>query len=383
MAKKAIINALLFDGEGEWTKDSTIIFDNGKITEVGVGLEPPKSAEVIDAKGAYVTPGLTDCHTHLGNFGEGEGAITADGNEMTEACTPHVRALDSVNTNDMGFPESRLGGVTSCCVLPGSGNVIGGLGVAIKTVGNVVDDMVIKHPVGLKIAFGENPKVVHGEKRSPQTRMGVASVLREELVKCQIYMKKMGNEEEDKRPDRSLRMEAIIGVFEGKYPLRAHMHRSDDIATAVRVANEFGLEMVSDHCTGGHNVAEHLAKNEIQCVCGPHGVGRFKQELRESTHSTAGIMEKAGCLVAITTDHPVMPLHTLRVEAGLAHREGLSEIGALKGITSAPAKVALIDDRVGYVKKGYDADIVIWSGHPLEITTKPTGVWIDGELVTE
>jgi imidazolonepropionase-like amidohydrolase len=383
MSTVAIANARLFDGENNWINNGVVVFKDAQIIAAGAGVKIPDGAKIIDVKGAHVTPGLVDAHTHLGNFGEGEGHDCADGNEMTEACTPHARALDSINPLDMGFPEARLAGITSCCVLPGSGNVIGGLGVAVKTAGNIIDDMVIRHPIGLKIAFGENPKVVHGDKRSPQTRMGVASVLREELVKTQIYMKKMTLAEEDKRPDRSLRMEAIAGVFEGKYPLRAHMHRSDDIATAVRIADEFGLKMVSDHCTGGHHVARHLAKRKIACVCGPHAVGRFKQELRESSPVTASVMEKAGCLVAITTDHPVVLLCTLRAEAAMAHREGLSELGTLKAITGNPASIGGVGDRVGFLKPGYDADIVVWSGHPLQVASKPIFVFINGKEIKE
>jgi imidazolonepropionase-like amidohydrolase len=378
----AITNVRLWTGDGEFVKNGIIIFADGKIEDAGPGLEPPESAKIINGRGKYVTPGFIDAHNHVGNYGEATGTIGFDANEATEAVTPHVRAIDGVDPFDKGFEDARAGGVTTVCVLPGSANVIGGLGVVLKTVGTVVDDMIVREPCGLKVAFGENPKVTHGEKRSPKTRMGVASVFREAFAKALDYDKKMGGES-DKRPDRDIRMEAMLGCVKGEYPLRAHAHRADDIATSVRLAKEFGVAIVSDHCTSGYLIADYLSENCIPCVVGPNVVGRFKQELKDKNYELPGILEKADCKVALATDHPFMPIDTLRVVAALARRDGMSEAGALRGMTSTAADILGVSDKVGHLKRGYDADIVLWAGHPLASDSQVYCTFINGEKVYE
>ncbi|UCE28451.1 MAG: amidohydrolase [Candidatus Coatesbacteria bacterium] len=378
----AITNVRLWTDEGEFAKNGTVIFAGGKIKDAGVGIEPPEGAEIVNGRGKYATPGLIDAHSHVGNFGEGTGIIGFDANEATEAVTPHARAIDGVDPFDKGFEDARAGGVTTVCVLPGSANVIGGLGAVVKTAGTVVDDMVVAEPCGLKVAFGENPKVTHGEKRSPKTRMGVASVFREAFSKALDYDEKMKREPE-KRPDRDIRMESILGCVRGEYPLRAHAHRADDIATSVRLAKEFGVAIVSDHCTSGYLIADYLAENNVPCVVGPNVVGRFKQELKDKNYELPGILEKTGCTVALATDHPFMPIDTLRVVAALARRDGMSETGAIAGMTSTAASILGLSERVGRLAPGYDADIVLWTGHPLASVSQVYMTIIDGETVYE
>lgn len=378
----AITNVRLWTDAGEFAKNGTIIFSDGKIEDAGVGIEPPESAEIINGRGKYATPGLIDAHSHVGNFGEGTGTIGFDANEATEAVTPHARAIDGVDPFDKGFEDARTGGVTTVCVLPGSANVIGGLGAVVKATGTVVDDMLVREPCGLKVAFGENPKVTHGEKRSPKTRMGVASVFREAFTNALDYDEKMKREPE-KRPDRDIRMEAILGCVEGEYPLRAHAHRADDIATSVRLAKEFGVAIVSDHCTSGHLIADYLAENDVPCVVGPNVVGRFKQELKDKNYELPGILEKTGCKVALATDHPFMPIDTLPVVAALARRDGMSEAGAIAGMTSTAADILGIGERVGRLGRGYDADIVLWTGHPLASDSQVYKTIINGKTVYE
>lgn len=384
MAKEitAFTNVRLLTDEGDFVKHGTIVFARGKITEAGVGLEPPENATVINGRGKYATPGLIDAHCHVGNFGEGTGTIGFDANEATEAVTPHARAMDGVDPFDKGFEDARAGGVTTVCILPGSANVIGGLGVVLKTVGTVVDDMIVREPCGLKVAFGENPKVTHGEKRSPKTRMGVASVFREAFTKALDYDEKM-KRGADKKPDRDIRMEAILGCIKSEYPLRAHAHRADDITTSVRLANEFNVAIVSDHCTSGHLIADYLAEHDVPCVAGPNIVARFKQELKDKSYELPGILEKAGCKVALATDHPFMPIDTLHLVAALARRDGMSAAGALAGITSTAADILGIGDRVGRLKRGFDADIVLWVGFPLASDSQVYKTYIGGELVYE
>ena len=368
--------------------NGTIIIENGKITKVGKRVKIPEDAEVIDASGKVVMPGLVEAHCHIGIIEEKIGWAGSDGNEMTDPATPHVRALDAIKANaDEGGLEAALkAGITTVQILPGSANVIGGTGVVIKTAPKVViDDMVIKNPSGMKIAFGENPRRVYGEvqKKMPSTRMGVAGVLREWLQNTKNYMEKKEKYKDDpeKIPEFDIRLEALIPVLKKEIPLRAHAHRADDVATAVRIAEEFDVKISWEHATEGHRIAEWIAKKGISAVWGPSLMARPKWEMRELSFDTPRIMHEAGVEFAIQTDSLGMSIAFLPLCAGLAVRNGLPYEVALSAITLTAAKILGVDDRVGSIEAGKDADIRILDGDPLELMTKVETVLIEGKVV--
>ncbi len=368
--------------------NGTILIENGKITKVGKRVKIPEDAEVIDASGKVVMPGLVEAHCHIGIIEEKIGWAGSDGNEMTDPATPHVRALDAIKANaDEGGLEAALkAGITTAQILPGSANVIGGTGVVIKTAPKVViDDMVIKNPSGMKIAFGENPRRVYGEgqKKMPSTRMGVAGVLREWLQNTKNYMEKKERYKDDpeKIPEVDIRLEALIPVLKKEIPLRAHAHRADDVATAVRIAEEFDVKISWEHATEGHRIAEWIAKKGISAVWGPSLMARPKWEMRELSFDTPRIMHEAGVEFAIQTDSLGSSIAFLPLCAGLAVRNGLPYEVALSAITLTAAKILGVDDRVGSIEAGKDADIRILDGDPLELMTKVETVLIEGKIV--
>ncbi len=368
--------------------EGTILIEDGKIKSVGKSVKVPEGAEVIDAKGKVVMPGLVEAHCHIGIWEEKIGWAGSDGNEATDPATPHMRALDGIKANaDEGGLEAALkAGITTVQILPGSANVIGGTGVVVKTAPKVViDEMVVREPSGMKIAFGENPRRVYGQglKRMPSTRMGVAGVLREWLQKAKGYMEKRERLKDDpeKRPEVDLKLEALVPVIKGEIPLRAHAHRADDIATAVRIAEEFGVEISWEHATEGHRIAEWIAEKGVPAVWGPSLGSRGKWEMRELGFDTPRILHEAGVKLAIQTDATGSNIRHLPIAAGMAVKHGLPYEEALRAITINPAEILGVADRVGSIEKGKDADLRILDGDPLELRTKVEMVLIDGEIV--
>lgn len=361
-----------------------ILIKGKKILDIGENLEVPKDAEVIDAKGMWVMPGIVDAHCHIGMWEDGIGFEGSDGNEATDPVTPELRAIDGINPEDHCFREARENGITTVVTGPGSANVIGGQFTALKTYGRRVDDMVIKEPLALKVAFGENPKWVYdGQKKAPSTRMATAAILRENLIKAQNYKRKLeqGEKDPDKMPDRDLKMEILVKVLNREIPLKAHAHRADDILTALRIAREFNVDITLDHCTEGHRISDFLLEGEAKVIVGPLFSERSKVELKNMTFKAPGILSKAGVKVAMMTDHPVIPIQYLPVCAAIAVKEGMEEMEALKSITINAAEITGIADRVGSLEPGKDADIVIFDGHPLEFRTRAIWVFIDGYAV--
>lgn len=360
---------------------SILLGDDGKILAVGQDLECPAGCQTIDAQGRLVTPGCVDAHCHIGLDNEAMGWEGHDYNEIVDPITPHMRAIDSINPQDEAFGNALRGGVTAACTGPGSANVIGGTFVAIKLWGNRVDDMIIKDPIAMKCAFGENPKRCYGQgmKKTPMTRMAVAALLRETLFKARRYMEDKAS---GKNPAFDMKMEAMIPVLEKKIPLKAHAHRADDILTAIRVAKEFDVDITLDHCTDGSLIAQELAKEGKPCFVGPSLGGKSKIELAHKSFSTPADLVKAGLNVSIITDAPVIPLQYLPLCAGLAVRGGLDMQEAWKAITIHPARATGIGDRVGSLEPGKDADVVVWTEDPL--TTIGGEAWItvvNGKIV--
>lgn len=380
---KALINARIETISHGTIEDGVILVDAGKIIAVGSDVTIPPDAEIIDTEGCYVTPGLIDAHTHIGAFEQGIPESFTDGNEMTDPVTPQLRILDSFTPQDTAFEDALSGGVTCVQTLPGSANVIGGQGAIIKTVGKIADEMVILHPSSMKAALGENPIGVYKEKKIlPTTRMGNAACMREALVKVQNYMSKAEESaEKGTFHARDLKWESLVPVLKGKLPLSIHAHRADDIATAIRICEEFGLKYSIEHCTEGHLIPEYLGNRQVKAAVGPTLSSKSKLELKNKSWETMKTLIDAGCHVCMITDHPVIPIEHLVVCAALAFKAGLSREDALKCITLNGAEHLGIQDRVGSIEKDKDADLVIWDGDPLDIRTNVNMTLINGEVV--
>ncbi len=371
--------------------DGVVLVEEGKIKAVGKDVGIPEGAKVIDAKGKIVTPGLIDAHSHLSVFGEPSVWANADGNEVTDPVTAQLRGIDALNPEDLAIPDVVTGGVTTVYTGPGSANLIGGTGFAMKLRGKTVDEMVIPGTEGMKMALGENPKRVYGEmqKRAPRTRMANASVLREALVKAQNYLEKIEKAKKKEEagetanyPDRDLKLEALGRVLRREIKARIHAHRADDIMTAIRIAEEFNLDYVIEHCTEGYKIADVLAAKKVRATVGPLLMSRSKMELFDVSLENPGILAKAGVTVAIQCD-TTKNTRWLATHAGIAVREGMPMDLAAKAITIIPAQILGIDNRVGSLEAGKDADIVIWSGHPFQTLSVAEKVFIEGDLVYE
>jgi imidazolonepropionase-like amidohydrolase len=379
----AIVGGYVVPIEGPPLSNGTVLIRDGVITAVGVELEVGEDVEVVDATGKWVLPGFVDAHAHLGVWEEGEGWAGADVNEMTDPNGARLRALDAINPADVGFSDALAGGVTSCVVKPGSGNPIGGQTVAIKTWGRMVDEMVIKSPVSVKSALGENPKRVYGDKgKLPSTRLGVAAVIRDELTKAQDYQARRNAALAKNEPfERDPSAEVLVRVLQGELPWCQHTHRADDIATAIRLADEFGYRLVINHATEAYLLADVIAERGIPCIVGPLFHTRSKVEVRNRSLATAGKLADAGVMVALTTDHPVVAIDFLVHQATFAVREGMSREDALRSITINPASILGFADRVGSLTEGKDGDVVIWSGDPLDVLQRAERVFISGHEV--
>ena len=379
-----IRNARLFTMEGDGCIDGgDVLMDGGKVVATGTNLSAP-GAKVIDAHGAYATPGFVDPHTHIGLWADGERDDTGDGNEETDPVTPHLRALDAVNPVDPCFAEACRAGVTSVAAGPGSANVLGGQFLAMKTHGKSLKTMLIKEPLAMKAAFGENPKHVYGSNgKRPGTRMGTAAVLREAFYEAREYMEKRAGKDADKRPAFNLKNEALAMVLRRELLLKMHAHRADDILTAIRLVKEFDLRASVEHCTEGHLIADELREAGVGVILGPLLCDRSKPELKNLTMKAPAILHRAGVKFALMTDHGVIPEQYLPVEAGLCVREGLPEMEALRAITINAAEVIGLADRIGSLAPGKDADLVLFDGHPLETRTHASLVLVNGEIAYE
>ena len=358
-----------------------LIDDNGKIAAVGADIPCPEGAQVIDAEGRLVTPGCVDAHCHIGLDNQGMGWEGRDYNEIVDPITPQMRAIDSINPMDEAFGLGLQGGVTTVCTGPGSANVVGGTFVAMKLAGKRVDNMIVKEPLAMKCAFGENPKRCYGQgsKKAPMTRMGTAALLRELLFKTRRYME---DKEAGKNPGFDFKLESMIPVMKRELPLKAHAHRHDDILTSIRIAKEFGVKLTLDHCTDGALIADELAKEGLPAFVGPTFGGKSKIELINKSFDTPKVLREAGVDIAIITDAPVIPIQYLPMCAGLAHNAGLDYEESWKAITSAAAKLTGIGDRVGSLEVGKDGDVVIWTADPMTVLAAESACTIvDGKIV--
>jgi imidazolonepropionase-like amidohydrolase len=382
----AIVGGRVVPVEGEPLEGGTVLLRDGKIAAVsGPGFAVPAGTDVVDAAGKWVLPGFIDAHAHVGVHEEGEGWAGQDTNEKSEPVTAHVRALDAINPADQGFRDAIGGGVLAVNVNPGSANPIGGQTAAIKCWGRTVDEMVLRSPAGLKSALGENPKRVYGERNeTPTTRLGTAALIRGAFVAAQNYQAKLAASASGGSSgvvERDLKLEALSLVLRREIPWRQHCHRADDIATAMRIAGEFGYELVIDHGTEAHLLAGQIAAASIPVVIGPLFTSRSKVELRHRSLANPGKLAAAGVTIAITTDHPVVPIHFLIHQATLAVKEGLDPVTALRAVTINPASIIGCADRLGSLTVGKDADVVIWSGDPLDVMSRAERAYVNGREI--
>lgn len=362
-----------------------IRIDGGKIAEIAQNIDTT-GCDVFDAEGMYAMPGIIDAHSHIGMWEDGMGREGSDGNEATNPVTPEMRSIDGINPFDRCFKEAVACGVTTVVTGPGSANVVGGTFVAMKLYGRSMDEMILKFPIAMKAAFGENPKRVYGDKATPATRMAIAAILRKALAGALDYAKKIENAKDDpsKMPERDLGKEALLPVIRRELPLKIHCHRADDILTAIRIAKEFNVRFTLDHCTEGYLIPD-LLKETIEetgagIIIGPLLTDRSKIELRNVSFSAPKALYDAGIDFAMMTDHPVIPEQYLPVCAALAVREGLPEDAALRSITINAARITGIDDRVGSLEVGKDADIAVFSGHPLDFRSRCVLCTVDGQV---
>ncbi|MFD2417368.1 amidohydrolase [Amycolatopsis pigmentata] len=381
----AIVGGYVVPIDGEPIEGGTVLIEDGRIVAVGTeaDVDIPEDAELIDAAGAWVLPGFVDAHVHLGVHEEGEGWSGNDTNEMTDPNGARFRAIDGIDPFDVGFDDALSGGVTSVVIKPGSGNPIGGQTVAVKTWGRTALDLVFAEGVSVKSALGENPKRVYGEmKQTPSTRLGTAAIIREAFTKARNYAAQREHARAEGKPfDVDLTLETLAKVLDGELYWDQHTHRADDIVTAIRLAQEFGYKLVVNHGTEGHLIADVLARHEVPVILGPLFTTRAKVELRNRTMRSAGILQRAGVKLAITTDHPVVPINFLVYQAALAVKDGLEPDAALRALTANPASMLGLDDRIGALKPGLDADVVIWSGDPLDVMNRALRVFIRGREV--
>jgi imidazolonepropionase-like amidohydrolase len=379
----AIVGGRVVPVAGPPFEDGVVLISDGRIEAVGRDVRVPEAAERLDAAGKVVLPGLVDAHTHLGVHEEAEGWAGQDTNELTDPVTPQVRALDAINPADLAFADAVAGGVLTVNVNPGSGNPIGGQAAAIRSAGRTVDEMLLRAPSGLKSALGENPKRVYGDRKQlPSTRLGTAAVIRDALVKARNYLDKLDRGDDGEPPERDLRWEALGLVLSGEIPWRQHCHRADDIATALRLADEFGYRLVIDHGTEAVLLADRLAERGVPVLIGPLLTSRSKVELRNRSLASPGRLAAAGVELGIITDHPVVPIHLLHVQAALAVREGLDPAAALRAVTLTPARVLGLDDRLGSLEPGKHATLCVWSGDPLDVRSRVETAWIEGRQVS-
>lgn len=379
-----IFNVRINTMENLIIENGYVEIDGSKIIRVSEGSPKKTNENDIDGHGKNLYPGFIDAHTHLGIIGDGVGFESDDCNEETDPVTPHLRTIDAINPFDRCFEEAYSSGITTVLTCPGSANAICGQISAIKTFGRRIDDMLIM-PVAIKFALGENPKTVyHDREEAPNTRMATAALIREALFKAQRYAQDMKKSEEDEdidEPEYDAKCEALVPLLKGEISAHFHCHRADDICTAIRISKEFGIDCVIVHATEGYKIADIISQEKVSAIVGPIICDRCKPEMRELNVKNPGILSRAGNDIALCTDHSVIPIQYLFMTGAVAVKNGMQRQKALEAITINPARIAHIDNRVGSIKPGKDADLVLFDGDPLNVMSSPEFVMIDGKII--
>lgn len=380
-AEMYIYNARIFTMDGDEPFEGFVCLKDGKIAEVGKGSPKEVSPDDIDCMENFLFPGFIDCHSHIGMIGDGAGCEGEDVNEDTDPVTPHIRSIDGLNFRDGYFRDAQRAGVTCCVTGCGSANPVGGDLIAVKTFGRCADEMLIRR-VAIKFALGENPKSVYRDRdETPVTRMASAAIIREALLTAKRYAEDIESAEDGDKPDFDMKSEALLPLLKREIQAHFHCHRADDIMTAVRIAEEFDLDYVLIHCTEGHLIADILGEKKARAVVGPIISDRGKPELANASVSDAAILFENGVKTAICTDCPELPVEYLPLSAAICAKAGLGHDEALRAITVNPAEIAGISDRVGRIKKGLDADLVVLDGDPLDLMTNVLLTVTDGKIV--
>ncbi len=379
---RAFVGDRFYPVDGPPFDDGVMLVRDGVIEEVGRDVRVPESADIVDLRGRVVLPGFVDAHSHAGIWGDGEGSPSADGNERSDPITAEVNAVDAANPHQTAYASCREGGITTVQIPPGSGNAIGGLSFACKTHGAVIDEMVIRSPTGLKGALGENPKRAHGQGRNqaPYTRMGTAALIRDYFARAREYMGRREGDGDDV-PDTDLGLENACRVLRGEIPFRVHAHRADDIVTAVRLCEHLDIPYSIEHCTEGYLVADYLAERNVWAHVGPGLTSRVKVELAQANDENPARLDQAGVRVCLVTDHPFLDARYFMAYAGVACRNGMPFTAALRSMTLTPAESIGIDDRVGSLTPGKDADFAILGGEPFSYRAPVQETYIEGERV--
>lgn len=384
-----IVGGIIKTMAGEDIPEGCIHVVDGKIAEIGrrdeIVVHPAAYERVLEIEDGLIMPGIIEAHCHMGITEEKKGMEGDDCNETVNPVTPWLRAIDAINSMDAAFDDAVRAGITSAMIGPGSSNVVGGQFAFLKTRGRRIDDLIVKAPAAMKVAFGENPKVNYsGQGKSPATRMAIAGMLREELTRAAAYARKKKEAgEKGGYFEQDFQLECWLPVLNREIPIKAHVHRVDDIFTAIRIAREFNLRMTLDHCSEGHLIAEELAAEGFPAIVGPDLASRSKIEVQNMAFKTAGILNRAGVMTAVTTDHPVSLIASLPLCAGLAVKSGLPLEEGYRAITIYAARICGVADRLGSLEVGKDADIAVFTGNPMEIFTETLYTVIDGKIVYE
>lgn len=387
----AIVGGRVYTMTGPPIEDGTVIVEGGKIKEVGAGLRPPREATVIDADGAWVFPGFIESHTALGLTEVSAVESMRDEDEDTDPVLPQLRALDAYNTESALIPVARLHGITAALTSPWEGNVFGGTGAIVRLDGDAPDAVTVRDRAALIVNFGERPKARYGaRKKLPSTRMGIAALVRQELTaaldyraRWEVYENGVENGKA-KRPDRDLKMEALLPALAGEIPVLARAHRVDDILTAVRLADEFGLRLVLSHATEAYKAAELLAQKKIPVVVGPISTQPDRVETLGAIYDNAARLHAAGVSIAIQTGDSAgdaLSVRMLPYEAGLAVAYGLPWEEAIRALTVNPAEIFGVADRIGSLQPGLEANLFVAEGDPLQPMTRLRHLMIAGRPI--